>query len=70
VALGLSCSARRLTTDHDELVDAVHDVARWASEQWAGEGRPPAALTGRPDGSVAAEDVADDEDRLVSGPRR
>jgi DNA-binding IclR family transcriptional regulator len=70
VALGLSCSARRLATDHDELVDAVHDVARWASEQWAGEGTPPVALGGRPDGAVAAEDVVDDEDRLVSGPRR
>ena len=71
VALGLSCSARRLAADHDELVDAVHDVARWASAQWAGEGMAPGGADRHgPDGPVAAEDVADDEDRLVSGPRR
>ena len=70
VALGLSCSARRLAADPDELVDAVRDVARWASAQWAGEGMARAPLSGHPDGTVAAEDVADDETRLVSGPRR
>ncbi|MEJ2888581.1 IclR family transcriptional regulator [Actinomycetospora aeridis] len=48
VALGLSCSARRLALDEDELVDAVRAVAARASAQWAGEigarpvGMPPA----------------------------
>jgi DNA-binding IclR family transcriptional regulator len=63
IALGLSCSARRLALDEDELVEAVRDVARRASAQWAGEvhaGPSPAS-------SVR---VSDCDDGLVSGPRR
>lgn len=37
VALGLSCSARRLALDEDDLVEAVRAVAARASAQWAGE---------------------------------
>jgi IclR family transcriptional regulator, acetate operon repressor len=62
VAVGLSCSARRLALDEDELVQAVRDVAARASEQWANE------AYARP---VPAVPVADAErDELLSGPRR
>lgn len=75
VALGLSCSARRLALDEDELVDAVRAVAARATAQWAGEigarqvGMPPA----RPDEAVERDDaVLDGLDGLsrFSGPRR
>jgi IclR family transcriptional regulator, acetate operon repressor len=65
VALGLSCSARRLAVDGDELADAVRAVAARATAQWAGElvAEPLPAVPGDP--AV----VGRDED-LVSGPRR
>jgi DNA-binding IclR family transcriptional regulator len=65
VALGLSCSARRLAVDGDELGDAVRAVAARATAQWAGElvAEPMPAVPG--DTTV----VGRDED-LVSGPRR
>jgi IclR family transcriptional regulator, acetate operon repressor len=77
VALGLSCSARRLTLDEDELVEAVRDVAGRASAQWAGEVHAwpdePAGPVAVP-GSAARDAVdADRDDALVSGvsgPRR
>ena len=65
VALGLSCSARRLAVDGDELADAVRAVAARATAQWAGElvaERMP-AVPGEPTGVGRHED-------LVSGPRR
>jgi IclR family transcriptional regulator, acetate operon repressor len=65
VALGLSCSARRLAVDGDELADAVRAVAARATAQWAGElvAEPMPAVPGDP--TV----VGRDED-LVSGRRR
>ncbi|GAA4882080.1 hypothetical protein GCM10023203_37140 [Actinomycetospora straminea] len=67
VALGLSCSARRLALDEDELVDAVRAVARRASAQWAGEigARPVPALP-----VEAPSPVHPHGEPLVSGPRR
>lgn len=65
VALGLSCSARRLAVDGDELADAVRAVAARATAQWAGElvaERMP-AVPGEPTRVGRHED-------LVSGPRR
>lgn len=65
VALGLSCSARRLAVDGDELADAVRAVAARATAQWAGElvaERMP-AVPGEAPGVGRHED-------LVSGPRR
>ncbi len=65
VALGLSCSARRLAVDGDELADAVRAVAARATAQWAGElvaERIP-AVPGEPTRVGRHED-------LVSGPRR
>jgi IclR family transcriptional regulator, acetate operon repressor len=35
VAIGLSCSSRRLAVDRDELVDAVLSVSASATEAWA-----------------------------------
>lgn len=68
VALGLSCSARRLALDEDELVDAVRAVARHASAQWAGEvgARPVPALPLEPAAPVRPVH----SEPLVSGPRR
>lgn len=84
VALGLSCSARRLALDEDELVDVVRHVALRASAQWAGEAHLPASTSD----VVAASDVvagpvarstadpaaprvsADCDEGLVSGRRR
>ncbi|MDD7938000.1 IclR family transcriptional regulator C-terminal domain-containing protein [Actinomycetospora lutea] len=54
VALGLSCSARRLALDEDELVEAVRAVAARASAHWAGEigARPVGMPPARPDETV------------------
>ncbi|GAA4907636.1 IclR family transcriptional regulator [Actinomycetospora succinea] len=71
VALGLSCSARRLALDEDELVEAVRAVAARASAQWAGEigarqvGMPPA----RPNETVE-RDAPLDREFGFTGPRR
>ncbi|MEJ2863174.1 IclR family transcriptional regulator [Actinomycetospora flava] len=68
VALGLSCSARRLALDEEELVETVRAVAARASAQWAGEigarhvGMPPA----RPNETVEIEPFVGG----LSGPRR
>jgi IclR family transcriptional regulator, acetate operon repressor len=72
VAIGLSCSARRLALDADELVEAVRDVARRASAQWAGEAwaRPvpavPDAVTEPADVDLGPSEIGG----LLSGPRR
>ncbi|MFC5137287.1 IclR family transcriptional regulator [Actinomycetospora rhizophila] len=72
VALGLSCSARRLALDEDELVEAVRAVAARASAQWAGEvgarqvGMPPA----RPDETVERDEPMVTGFGRFSGPRR
>jgi IclR family acetate operon transcriptional repressor len=65
VAIGLSCSARRLAADRDELVAAVRAVAARATAQWAGElgARPVPEVPATPDAPVGRDD-------LVSGPRR
>ncbi|GLZ44923.1 hypothetical protein Acsp06_11080 [Actinomycetospora sp. NBRC 106375] len=77
VAVGLSCSARRLALDEDELVDAVREVARRASAQWAGENRArpvPAVPTVRDAVETSGRPVSTpDGESLVgglSGPRR
>lgn len=72
VAVGLSCSARRLALDEEELTDAVRDVARRAAAQWAGEASArPTPPVSDPVSDPAVRVAADDgDDRLVSGPRR
>ncbi|PVZ09934.1 IclR family transcriptional regulator [Actinomycetospora cinnamomea] len=62
VAIGVSCSARRLAADGDELLATVRAVAERATVQWAGE------LAARPVPPVPDAPVGRDD--LVSGPRR
>jgi len=75
VALGLSCSARRLALDEDELVEAVRAVAARASAQWAGEigARQVGMPLARPDETVERDEpMADGLGRWTgfSAPRR
>lgn len=72
VAVGLSCSARRLALDEDELVEAVRDVALRASAQWAGEtyARPTPAVPDAASVPPVRVYAEDGDERLVSGPRR
>lgn len=72
VALGLSCSARRLALDEEQLVEAVRAVAARASAQWAGEigarhvGMPPA----RPDETMERDEAFTSPASGFSAPRR
>lgn len=72
VALGLSCSARRLALDEEELVEAVRAVAARATAQWAGEigARPVGMPPTRPDETVEIDDPFVSGIAGLSGPRR